>query len=102
MNPGQLIENAWGLIREGMFDFTPDVNRASTFMVENVTRNHVVVLANMNSQIRIPRTAFVAAVRVLIDNNATQKNPLRIGSSNILKIRWSYAWVRKLCATELE
>jgi hypothetical protein len=82
MDPEELIDNTWALIQAGMFDFTPDETRASTFMVEDVNEDGVVVLANMNSRISIPRSAFVHAAQILIENNATQHNPLRIGSSN--------------------
>lgn len=82
VDPEQRIDSVWNFIQEGMFDFTPDETRAKTFMVERVSPNHVVVLANMNSSISIPRSAFISALQVLIDNNATQANPLRIGSSN--------------------
>jgi len=82
MNPEEVIEIHWTALQSGMFEFTPDEIRASTFSVEVVNQNEVVVLANMNSRITIPRAAFVSAVQVLIENNATEGNPLRIGSSN--------------------
>lgn len=82
MNPEELIETHWTVLQPGVFDLTPDEIRASTFSVEVVNQNEVVVLANMNSRITIPLAAFVSAVQVLIENNATEANPLRIGSSN--------------------
>lgn len=82
INAQAIVDSRWQALSPGMFDYTPDENRGSTFSVETVDDGGLVVLANMNTPVRIERAAFVAAVQVLLDSAATERMPIRVGSSN--------------------
>ena len=82
MNASDIVDKNWDKLVVGLYDFTPDEVRASTFTVERIDQNEVTVLANLNSPISIPKSTFVYVVQVLQDRNSKERNPLRIGSSN--------------------
>lgn len=77
-----IVDSIWENIQPGMQDATPDDARGSAFIIDQVRDNEMIVLANMQTPVTIQRQSFVDVIDYLQSHNATESNPVRIGSNN--------------------